>query len=242
MSKRGTVIGLMALLVIAPTVAFAGDGGLYFGFGMGGRMINGGGEYVPDNYYYSDFEYSADPIPSSTELSVDDNRLTCYNATIGYRTSPRLSASLTFSNYASKDGDQSSVYSYPYRDYPSINANTSGVASDDGFLVGAAYSQKTFRLTGQLYLGRLVFVTGGIEYVFMKRTLEGRTSDKVYSDHANGSVIGLGLEQPLNDKFTLVTVADYSFTRYKGDDLGLDDLDLNIGGFDLGMELRYYVK
>lgn len=242
MFKHRLIIMTLALLVFAPAMAFAGDGGLYFGFGMGGRMINGSGNYLPRSEY-DDASTGTGLHPRTSPISFSENKLTRVDAVVGIQLSDRFCADVTFSSYR-----QVEIDSYKYAG--TGRGDTQQILDDEinggdsyGVEAGSLYDQTTLRLTGQFYLNRMFFLTGGVEYIAIKTGYYLEDSYLYsYKDHTIGSVLGLGWEQSLNDKFSLITTANYAFAKYEGDGLRYDDMDLNIGGFDLGMELRYYVK
>ena len=235
MFKHRLLIMTVALLVIAPAVAVAGDGGLYFGIGMGGRMINGTGDYTKEGTIISEdleetISYSAD-IDGVDILGWNRDGMARWEVLAGYRFSPRFGACVVFSSYLAKDRDYTYANTGRADTQQIINGEIKGGTSA---LPSSSYDQTTLRLAGQYYFTPIFFLNAGIEYIAIKTS--GSDADTY------GVVVGLGMEKELSNKFALVTTAGYSFARYKGDDLGYTDLNLNIGGLDLGMELRYYVK
>ena len=61
-----------------------------------------------------------------------------------------------------------------------------------------------------------------------------------------GLVLGIGWEQPISPKTSVVATSAYSFTEYKDKTylslFEFDDVTIDFGGPEFGLEIRYYLK
>ena len=114
---------------------------------------------------------------------------------------------------------------------------------------GNKYTHYPLRLHLQRRVNDLLFLEGGLEYLFIRRETHGfyhTDTGFVFdshesSDHAHGPFIGLGLSGPVGQSIELVGRASYSFTHYRGTKLfrSATETERDVGGIGLDFGLRY---
>ena len=249
---------IITLLLLCSSISFAGSRFFIEG-GIGGRYINGSinyGTYNSDNN--SEFELSREPlneapldnsVTASRTLGWKSKLLGNYNATIGFRISEKFVTTVSAQYFTKKAG-----FAYiPSTSYPNINTQI-GEDIERNSLNSSVetswFSQINLRVIQNVYLNKSLYFVAGFEYTFLKMDFPNSSNsglirnrvEPTYKDNALGAIVGFGYELPLSSKMSIMTTGIYSFTSYQGDELYYKNLDFDIGGFELGYTLRYYLK
>ena len=212
--------------------------------------MNGTGEYYFNTIAIE--EYSTLISPSSTYqfdvtndhvLAWDDHFLYGLKGELGYRISSSITTSLSFDYYFTKKGFR------PYLVYEDFDLGRYPLATNSDEQHVSSFNRKTFRLTGQLYFTRSLFIISGVEYIIMDMEIiqYSYMGNSVFwhtEDNCVGIVVGIGLERNLSDRFSLVGTTIYSLAEYNGDKLMYgsfaEDFSFDVGGLEMGLGLRFY--
>jgi len=248
---RSTALTLVILLIISASIH--ADTGFFIGGGFVGQRMNGTGDVTYTTYesgfdlprgaadyvvFTYDFDVTKSGVDGSAGYSWDNRLLGGFTGTVGYRLSHRFSATVSYSIFRTKEG----LVEFGEQD------------GWDGGYDQYEVDQSRVRIMGQGYIYRSLFLTSGVEFTGLDIKIEyehvgrGITRADHFEDNydMSGVVVGLGWEQPVWTKAAIVAVGTYSFTSYTNSEFILntvrEEIDIDFGGFDLAMELRYYLQ
>lgn len=239
------------------------------GFFLGGDatllMMNGIGKIEDEDFEVTNDLFTITGTSTGFDIKSDgwswENKLLYgLKPLIGYRFSPKFAVSASYGYFFMKTGEQSESFTFLYL--------SSSVKLDIASEI--EYSQSVIQLLGYFYPleSSGFFLSAGIEFVYMNAKNEDELTIKQtgYSptkgkwrakgdDKTTGFVFGSGIEIPVfsqNISFTATVL--YSLSNYSGDELlevksaPLEvtdpnmDIELGVGGFNVNVGLRFYLK
>jgi len=250
-------ISLFIFLTLS-SITYSADYGFFAGGAFTGLRMDGSGEYTV-NYEEITYLYPVNGNQSYsfvTPFDVTDGHILSWNnhllfgfkGELGYRFNDRISTLFSFDYFFTKKGSAPNLVTIKDNSAFELDRSASALADDD---VYSYYDRKTLRLLGQFYFTRSFFILSGIEYIIMDAEIlryyydEESGYDKT-SDNCTGLIVGLGIERPVSDKFSLIGTTLYSFSEYNGDQFYygsyIDDFSFEVGGLEMSLGLRWYLR
>ena len=263
MSNRHLRWGLLTVVVVLMGLSVRAErpAGFFVGGGFNLQNVNGDG-YVTTCFV--DGGWTDDPfsVVDDEDFGWNGRLLTGFHGTVGYRFpvygNKAMAVSLALAGHLRKNGGSESFSEH--QDDLSYNtfliSDTPILDSAGIYLAATRFDLITARFCLSYYIRDPFYVSMGMEYARIRLGLKkyyyfdggltGFLSVDTWDD-ALGYVIGGGGDIPLNSKFYLNTTFYYSLTHYTGSKFysttgPFNGTDIDIGGADLGMELRYYLK